>query len=61
MVEENRELDISYLIFWFSLFWTGFVLFSQFLLLVREKLLHDFAKPQKTALFFYYFFFPIAK
>lgn len=42
--EENRKLDISYQIFWFSLFWTGFISYSRLLPLVRKKVLHGFAQ-----------------
>lgn len=57
--EENRKLDISYQIFWFSLFWTGFISYSRLLPLVRKKLLHGFAQNlRKYHFLVLYSFFP---
>lgn len=49
-VEENGKLNISYLIFCFSLPWTHFIFYSWPLLLVRKKLFHDFAKKSENYL-----------
>lgn len=54
-VEENGKLNISYLTFCFSLPWTHFFFYSWPLLLVRKKLLHDFAKKIRKLPFKHFF------